>query len=74
LFKSKKPKTKPEYQLYKEYLEEGNERYQQKPRENVKVSLDFKYRKPLIQKCKYCGMILATSAKKCPQCGNSVEH
>ncbi len=33
------------------------------------IHLNFKYRKPLINKCIKCGMILPSYVKKCPICG-----
>lgn len=33
------------------------------------VSLNFKYRKPLINRCMKCGMTLPSYVKKCPICG-----
>lgn len=36
------------------------------------VNLNYKYRKPLINKCRKCGMILPNFVKKCPNCGEPV--
>ena len=37
------------------------------------VTLDFKYRKSLINRCENCGMIITSHKKKCPICGKSIE-
>jgi uncharacterized OB-fold protein len=36
------------------------------------VNLNYKYRKPIINKCRKCGMILPNFVKKCPNCGEPV--
>jgi len=36
------------------------------------MSLEFEYRKPLIEKCKNCGNIVPNFVKKCPFCNESV--
>ncbi len=37
------------------------------------ISLNFKYKRPLIKKCENCGMVIASYVKKCPICGESVK-
>ena len=39
---------------------------------NRKIDLNISYRKPIIRKCKKCGMIVANFVKKCPQCGEII--
>jgi len=49
-----------------EYLKEFEKR---QIRRVDKIKLDTKYRKPIIQKCSNCKMLLPHFAKKCPNCG-----
>ena len=37
------------------------------------VDLSFRYRKPLINKCENCGMMITGYKKKCPTCGKVFE-
>jgi RNA polymerase subunit RPABC4/transcription elongation factor Spt4 len=37
------------------------------------ISLDFKYRKALINKCENCGMTLTGYVRNCPNCGSIVK-
>ncbi|MGV9199859.1 MAG: hypothetical protein ACOC4M_13700 [Promethearchaeia archaeon] len=37
------------------------------------VNLDYKYKKPLIKKCRKCNMILPSYVKKCPNCGEPLK-
>ncbi|MGB5912980.1 MAG: hypothetical protein WBH31_17450 [Promethearchaeia archaeon] len=73
LFRRKEKKDKTEYQRYKEYLSSEIEPVEKEIRENRKISLEYRYRKPLIRKCSKCGMILTSFTKKCPQCGKIIE-
>ena len=34
------------------------------------MSLNFEYKTSLLKKCSKCGMLLISSVKKCPNCGN----
>lgn len=34
--------------------------------------IDYKYRRPIIRSCRYCGMTVANFMKKCPQCGKII--
>lgn len=36
------------------------------------VNLELEYRKPLIDKCKYCGNIVPNFVKKCPFCNENI--
>jgi hypothetical protein len=36
------------------------------------ITLDSKYRKPIVRKCPKCGMQLAGFVKKCPNCGEEM--
>ncbi len=38
------------------------------------VNLEFKYRKPLIEKCKNCGNIVPNFVKKCPFCNKTISQ
>ena len=49
-----------------EYLKEFEKR---QIRRVDKINLNTKYRKPIIQKCSNCKMLLPHFAKKCPNCG-----
>ncbi|MFX1278761.1 MAG: hypothetical protein ACFFA3_05040 [Promethearchaeota archaeon] len=52
-------------------------REEYKPEPDLKklagISLNFKYREPLIKKCENCGMVIASYVKKCPICGASIK-
>ena len=37
-----------------------------------KVKLDFTYKRPIIRKCPYCGFMLTSFMKKCPNCGKPI--
>jgi predicted PurR-regulated permease PerM len=72
LFQSvdKKSKQKSDYQIYKEGLK--NERPISQDKQTNNISLDFKYKKSIIRKCLYCGMIIPNFVKKCPYCGKPI--
>ncbi|UCD02015.1 MAG: hypothetical protein JSV23_03050 [Promethearchaeota archaeon] len=38
------------------------------------VNLELEYRKPLIDKCKYCGNIVPNFVKKCPFCNENINQ
>ncbi|MFX1325428.1 MAG: zinc ribbon domain-containing protein [Promethearchaeota archaeon] len=37
------------------------------------ISLDFKYRRALINKCENCGITLTSYVKNCPNCGSRIK-
>ncbi|MFW9876701.1 MAG: zinc ribbon domain-containing protein [Candidatus Thorarchaeota archaeon] len=37
------------------------------------ISLDFKYRKALINRCENCGMTLTSYVRDCPNCGSRIK-
>ncbi len=65
-----KSKKKSDYQMYKEELKYERPVIPDKPRHNI--SLDFKYKKSIIRKCRYCGIIIPNFVKKCPNCGKPI--
>lgn len=73
LFHRKKKPNKTIYQKYKQYLQQEIEPAEIEIRDKKNISLEFRYRKPLIRKCSKCGMILTSFTKKCPQCGKKFE-
>jgi len=73
IFHRKEKKQKTNYQRYKEYLISEIEPVDNGIRNDKKVSLEFRYRKPLLRKCGKCGMILTSFTKKCPLCGKTIE-
>jgi predicted RNA-binding Zn-ribbon protein involved in translation (DUF1610 family) len=36
------------------------------------ITLDSKYKKPIVRKCPNCGIQLASFVKKCPNCGEEM--
>ncbi|MFX0136791.1 MAG: hypothetical protein ACFFDN_24350 [Candidatus Hodarchaeota archaeon] len=73
IFRRKEKKQKTDYQRYKEYLSSEIEPVDEGIRNDSKVSLEIRYRNPLIRKCGKCGMILTSFTKKCPLCGKTIE-
>ncbi|MHA2429867.1 MAG: hypothetical protein ACXACC_02425 [Promethearchaeota archaeon] len=73
LFHRKVKKQKTDYQRYKEYLSSEIEPVDNGIRNDKKISLEFRYRRPLLRKCGKCGMTLTSFAKKCPLCGKTIE-
>ena len=65
-----KSKEKSGYEIYKEGLKYERPVIPEKPRNNI--SLDFKYKKSIIRKCPYCGIIIPNFVKKCPNCGKPI--
>lgn len=61
---------RPSRKLELTIKEEREEPVEKKFRE---VNLNFKYRKPLINKCENCGMIITSYKKNCPICGKAIE-
>lgn len=73
-FSDKKSKSKTGYQEYKELLQKEKEIESKELKLDKKINLNFKYKKPLIRKCKNCGMTLVSHAKKCPNCGEKLSY
>lgn len=73
-FLDKKGKTKTGYQEYKELLQKEKEIEPKELKFDTNINLNFKYKKPLIRKCKNCGMTLVSHVKKCPNCGEKLSY
>ena len=73
-FSSKKRKLKNNYQEYKELLEKEEEQESKELILDKRINLNFKYKRPLIRKCKKCGIILVSYVKKCPNCGEKLSY
>lgn len=65
-----KTKKKSDYEIYKEKLKYERPVHPKKSRNNI--SLDFEYKKSIIRKCHYCGIIIPNFVKKCPNCGKPI--
>ena len=74
MFIEKNKKNRGGYQQYKENLKKESKISEYKPKKIRHVNLNITYRKPLIVKCNYCGMTVAGFVKKCPRCGELIEH
>ena len=73
LFQSnRKRREKSDYEMYKEELKDSRQLDQKQPLTNTDITLDFKYRKSIIRKCHYCGIIVPNFVKKCPNCGKPI--
>jgi len=70
--KKEKKKEKSDYQIYKDELKGSHQTIQTPPVDTKDISLDFKYRKPVIRKCNYCKIIVPNFVKKCPNCGKPI--
>ena len=73
-FLDKKGKSKIGYQEYKEFLQKKKEIEPKELKFDKKINLTFKYKKPLIRKCKNCGMTLVSHVKTCPNCGEKLSY
>jgi hypothetical protein len=65
-----KTKQKSDYQIYKDEL-----KYEQPiipDKSKNEISLDFRYKKSIIRKCRNCGIIIPNFVKKCPNCGKPI--
>jgi predicted PurR-regulated permease PerM len=69
---NRKSIEKSDYQSYKEQLKDTHQVAQKQPIGNQNITLDFKYRKSIIRKCHYCGIIIPNFVKKCPNCGKPI--
>ena len=73
LFSQKKDKKeKSDYEIYKEELKSSRQTFQTPPVDTKDISLEFKYRKPVIRKCNNCKIIVPNFVKKCPNCGKPI--
>jgi len=86
LFRKKKQKTLyskmfPEKKKRRSEMDHQNkvvkieEEFEKPFPENIKaISLDFKYRRSIINKCESCGITITSFVKRCPNCGTKVER
>ncbi len=74
MFPDKKKKAREKFQRKREEYEKKDEMRQFKLKHINQINLDFEYRKPIIHKCEYCGMIITQFAKKCPICGKKTDY
>jgi len=44
------------------------------PETTKTISLDFKYRRSIINKCESCGITITSFMKNCPNCGKNIER
>ena len=73
LFSQKREKKeKSDYQIYKEELKGTRQSILTPPIDTKNISLDFKYRKPVIRRCSNCKIIVPNFVKKCPNCGKPI--
>ncbi len=65
---------KQDEQIRKEQIIKQKEIKNQEIKIPNPVNLELKYRKPLIDKCKYCGNIIPNFVKKCPFCNKKIDQ
>jgi len=70
MFPDKKKKYQTHYQNEESKIED--EKVSSEPKKIRNISLDFKYRRSIINKCENCGMIITSFAKTCPNCGKEI--
>ncbi len=61
-------------QIRKEEIEKKKEFQNRDIKIPKPVNLELVYRKPLIDKCKYCGNIIPNFVKKCPFCNKKIDQ
>ncbi|MFW9880001.1 MAG: zinc ribbon domain-containing protein [Candidatus Thorarchaeota archaeon] len=69
LFPNKKQKRNQQFYRREEFRLNEVPR----PKRLADISLDFKYRKALINKCENCGITLTSFVKNCPNCGSRIK-
>jgi len=80
-FKTKKKKLysrmfpeKKNGQIRKEQKTKQKELQNQEIKIPKPINLELEYRKPLIDKCKYCGNLIPNFVKKCPFCNKKIDQ
>lgn len=61
-------------QIRKEQIIKQKEVQNQEIKIPKPFNLELEYRKPLIDKCKYCGNIVPNFVKKCPFCNKKIDQ
>lgn len=61
-------------QIRKEQITKQKELQNQEIKIPKPVNLELEYRKPLIDKCKYCGNLIPNFVKKCPFCNKKIDQ
>lgn len=74
MFPNRKRKSTSEYQKKSITTQYEEEMRQVQPKIPRSVNLDFRYRKPIINKCENCGNIIPNFVKKCPFCNVQVKY